>query len=205
MSTTDSTPPRRASDHLEHLRTINPEALKLHHIVDALHEGGFSLMLILFAAPLALPLPALGIAQVMALPLLFLSAQLAMGRKSLWLPQKLAKKSIDHASFMHILDKALPWLHRIERLLHPRLRWLSGRLGHHLIGVACMLCSISVAMPVPFSNTVPSMGIVLMAIGLLERDGLVQLAGVLVGAGGITLALAIYFVGIEAFRALIGW
>lgn len=195
---------RAVSEILEGFRAVEKEQLTLRELVDVFAEGGLALLLIVFAMPMALPLPALGIAQVMALPLLFLSAQLAMGRHTLWLPEKMGRKQIARKNLIKAIDIAQPWLKRIEFFLRPRLRVLSSQAGYHLMGIMCVCCSISVAMPVPFSNTVPSMGIVLMGLGLLERDGIVQIAGIAVGALGILIAITIYVVGIEAVRALVG-
>jgi hypothetical protein len=44
---------------------------------------------------------------------------------------------------------------------------------------------------------VPSAGIVIMCIGLLERDGIAILVGMCVGIAGIVLTTIAYYFGIE--------
>lgn len=181
------------SERLERVRNINSDSLTLGSLVAALHEGGFGLVLIILAAPLALPVPALGIAQIMALPILWTSIQLFLGRDTLWLPKSWENKPINHKSLVGVIDKIQPWLHRLEYLIKPRIEFLSSNNGKRFIGFVCIICSISIAIPVPFSNTVPSMGVVLMAIGLLERDGILQILGAVIGLIGIALVIGIYF------------
>ena len=181
------------SRRLEHVSNINPDSMTLGSLVAALHEGGFGLILIMLAAPLALPIPALGIAQIMALPILWTSIQLFLGRETLWLPKRWANKSVNHQSLVGVIGKMQPWLHRLEYFIKPRLEFLSSHNGKKFIGFVCILCAISIAIPVPFSNTIPAMGVVLMAIGLLERDGILQILGAAVGLGGIVLVIGIYF------------
>jgi hypothetical protein len=179
------------------LETHKEEKIKLVDLVESFRETGFSILLIIFAAPMALPLPALGIAQIFALPLLFLSIQLAIGFRSPWIPQKLGNKTIERKTLEKVSGIMIPFLKKVEWFLKPRIRFLSSRFGDKFIGVACLICSISVAMPFPFSNTVPSMGIVAMAIGLLERDGLVIIGGMLIGALGCTIAILVVLFGVE--------
>lgn len=192
-----------SSQLLEKIKSHEGDAISIAEIVAIFREGGFALLLIVFAGPLALPLPALGIAQVLAVPILLLSAQLAVGRHSLWLPKKIARKTISTKRLNNVLDKVIPILRNIELLLKPRLRFVTSGFGQRIIGVMCFVCAISVALPFPFSNTVPSMGIVLMSLGLLERDGLAILAGVAVGFIGICIATAVMYFGVEAVMAVV--
>ena len=103
-----------------------------------------------------------------------------------------------------VVEIAIPWLEKIEYFLHPRFTWLSRRLGHQFTGIICVVCAISVAMPFPFSNTVPSMGIVLMSLGLLERDGVVIVGGMGIGLAGVCLAIAVLYFGAEAVKMFFG-
>ncbi len=194
---------QNSSQLLKKIKHHKGDKITVEEIMTIFREGGFSLLLIIFASPLALPLPALGIAQIMAVPILILATQLTMGRQSLWMPQKIAKKEMNMQNLCSIIDKAIPWLEKIEYFVKPRLIFFSSSAGHRVIGLFCLICAISVAVPIPFSNTVPSMGIVLMSIGLLERDGLVILAGMCVGFIGICLTSIVIFFGAEAIRTSI--
>lgn len=171
--------------------------ISVAELVLFLQERGFGLLLILFVAPISLPLPAIGIAQIMALPLLFFSAQMIIGRKSPWLPEKLATKQISLDSLDKISDKIEKYLRKIESIIKPRLSFITSHQAEKFIGLCCLLCSISIAMPFPFSNTIPGMGMLLMAIGLIERDGLLVIAGMIIGAIGIAIATVIMYYAIN--------
>jgi len=90
----------------------------------------------------------------------------------------------------------------LERLLRPRFAWIAEfpplarfHAFMMLTGGAILLLPL----PVPFSNAFPAWMIVLIAGGLLERDGLAIAAGYGVGAGG---AAFFYLLGDAAVRAL---
>ncbi|MCB2082185.1 MAG: exopolysaccharide biosynthesis protein [Hyphomicrobiales bacterium] len=172
-------------------------------LVDDLKEGGFCLLLILFSSPTALPLPAIpGLTFILSLPVLLLSLQLLIGLRTPWLPRWLRRKELKGKTLNHILTKLAGYVVKIEHILKPRLRFLSSRPGEQLLGLVFLILGISVALPFPLTNTIPSMGIIIIAVGLLERDGLAMLAGMAVGAAGITLAILVYFLGLEAIKTL---
>ncbi len=179
-------------------------SLSLQRILQHTHTTGIGLLLVLIAAPAALPVPAVGYGTLLAIPLLLIASQIAAGRTSLWLPKRLANKQISTALLTSTEQKLAPWMARYERLSRPRLLWLSASsLGIRLTGVACVLAACFVALPFPLTNTVPSMGIVVMGLGLLERDGLAILAGILISLIGMALAIAAYILGLEALKALL--
>lgn len=68
----------------------------------------------------------------------------------------------------------------------------------HLIGVFGLIMALTICVPLPLTNTVPSIGIAVMAIGVLSRDGLAVIAGAAVGMVWVViLALALIFLGTE--------
>jgi len=182
----------RTSELLQKIKHHEGEKITLGEIIETLREGGFALLLIVFSLPTALPLPAVGVATVLAIPTLFISFQLTLGFRSLWLPERLAKKHLNMKTLKKAINVINPRLEKLEHFLKPRIFFLSTKLGHKIIGLTCVFLALLVALPFPFTNTIPSMGIVIMSIGLLERDGFAIIGGMLVGAIGVCFIAAIY-------------
>ena len=132
-------------------------------LVEALHERGIAMILLIFAAPMALPLPVPpGINIMLATPLILLTAQQAIGRRTVWLPQKTMRKEFDSKGFSKLIDGVVPWMKRIEILLRPRLGFLTRDGASRLFGILGVIMALTVCIPVPLTNTVPSLGIALM-------------------------------------------
>ena len=186
----------RTSELLQKIKHHDDGDITLGEVVEILREGGFALLLIVFSIPTALPLPAVGVATVLAIPTLFISFQLTLGLRSLWLPKKIAEKKIKMKNIKKAVDLVMPWLLKLEHFLKPRIFFLSTSLGHKVIGFVCLFFAFLVALPFPFTNTIPSMGIVIMSIGLLERDGFAIIGGMVVGGIGVCLVTAIYVLGL---------
>lgn len=173
---------RSLSEILNDLQSqIEGEQLSIKVLLDTFHERGFGFFLFLFSLPAALPIPAFGLNTVIALPLLLLTAQQAIGRHTVWIPAKWNKKTISKAHIVSFVQKASPWVKRIEYFICPRLGFITQGHFSKLIGVFGFIMALAVSIPLPLTNTVPSFGIALMAIGVLMRDGLAVIAGMLIG------------------------
>lgn len=175
------------------------EEVTLKTLLEAFHERGFGFFLLLFALPAALPVPAIGLNAIIALPLLILTAQQAIGRHTIWLPEGWLAKSVSKNKIDGYIDTANPWVKKIETFIRPRLPFITQGLSSNMIGILGFFMALAVSIPLPLTNTVPSIGIVCMAIGVIMRDGLAVIIGILIGIGWIVLlSWLIIFFGSEA-------
>lgn len=177
---------------------LDGHTVSVGQILDAFHERGFGFFLFLFALPAALPLPAVGIGTVLGLPLLFLTAQLALRRHTIWMPESVRKRTLERAQLMKFIDIGLPWVRRLEILVRPRLGWITHGAVSAIIGVLGFIMACSVLLPIPLTNTVPSFGIALMAVGIIMRDGLAVLAGAVAGIAWIAALILLGSAGLKA-------
>ncbi len=179
---------------------IEGEEISLKTLLNAFHERGFGFFLFLFALPAALPVPAFGINTLIALPLLLLTAQQAVGRHTIWIPQKWHSKTISKSKMDKFIKAATSWIKRLEFFIRPRLSFMTQGHISKLIGVLGFFMALAVSIPLPLTNTVPSFGIALMAIGILMRDGLAVIAGALVGIIWVILLVSFVLIyGPEGF------
>jgi len=75
----------------------------------------------------------------------------------------------------------------ISRFSRPRLRWLTGAAATLPYGIFIMLVGVFMALPIPFINAIPNVGLCVIAFSMLNRDGL----GVIVGLAICTVGLAV--------------
>jgi hypothetical protein len=151
------------------------ERVTVGEIAHGLGHRSFGALMLAFAFPNMLPLPP-GASAVLGAPLIVLSAQLMLGRDA-WLPGPIARRSLRRADFAALVARATPWLERAEQLLRPRLPLFAGRAAEPVIGLLLVVLSVLLALPIPFGNFLPALAICLFALGILERDGALVLAG----------------------------
>lgn len=166
------------------------EAVTLGWVLDQLHERAFGLFLLILALPCCIPF-LYGIPQIVSLPLVFVAAQIVFGRDVPWLPAKLRQREVSASSLEELARRARPWLKRIEALSRPRFGVLTWRPLSQVVGLALLLFSASIMVPLPGTNTVPGFAVVLVSMGLLQRDGILVTVGCLLGTVWIaTLIIA---------------
>ncbi len=167
-------------------------------------ERTFGFLFVLLSLPSALPVPAPGYAIPFGVIMFLLAAQLIGGAQSPWLPAKWKQKSVQLQQVQRICKTGIPWLQRIELLSRPRMSYICTSIpGRTIIGIAIALMSLSMMIPIPGTNTLPSIGIFITGFGLLDDDGAIALGGLVVCLLGLTLASAIFIFGAEAIRQTI--
>lgn len=158
-------------------------------------------LIFLFAFPNVLPAPP-GVSAILGLPLLYLTAQMMLGRIP-WLPRAISQRGMSLSAYRVMIDKALPLLIRAERLLRPRMGWIVGPRAERVLGAFCLILAVVITLPIPLANMLPAFGICLIALGVLERDGLWALFGCIAGLLSLLLSGAVAYAMIKAAVTLL--
>lgn len=172
------------------------ERISIGDLLVALGDRATAALLFIFAFPNVLPTPP-GTSTVLGAPLVFLAAQLMLGRAP-WLPAFVAKRSMSRADFALLVKRIVPWLLRAESLLRPRLGALAHPPMEHLIGLLALLLAVVLVLPIPLGNVLPALAISLLALGVLERDGVWVLAGLAVAVAATSVVSGVVFAMIKA-------
>jgi hypothetical protein len=175
--------------------------ITLGELVEALQARGYGLLLFLFAVPNLTPGPSLpGFSTIFAVPLALVAIQMALGVAHPRLPGFLARLGISRGRAQRVVGAAAPLLARGEKLLRPRGAALTGPVARRWIGLAALLQAVLLLIPLPLLPLIPSLALVVLALGLAAHDG------VAVGIGLAACVLAAILFGLALFygAALLG-
>lgn len=204
----DPTKPRKLSEELALiLREFEVETVTLREVLGLLHGRGYVLLVMLLALPFCTPVPLPGLSTPFGLIITIIGVRLALGAKP-WLPARLLDTRLPPKIFAKVFALTRKIILAFERLLRPRMLWVTGSAGLlQLHGVPIVICAamLLLPLPIPFSNVVPSWGIMLIAGGLLERDGAFIIAGYVATLITIAFFAAIAIFGVEAVDFLWQW
>lgn len=182
----EQAPKKRFSEILQELAAgEGRDRISVGDLVQAMQDRAFGALLLVFAFPNILPSPP-GLAAVLGLPLVYLSTQMMLGQLP-WLPKFIANRSMTHGNFVTVVEKGAPWLSRAERLLRQRVSIMTSAPVERMLGMICLIIAVVLMLPIPFGNMLPSLAICLIALGVLERDGIWVMAGVLGGVIAVTV------------------
>jgi hypothetical protein len=177
---------------------ISADRVDLATIAECMGRRSIGALLLILALPMVLPIPAPGISVLFGVPLILVSGQLLIGRRRAWLPTRLARQSISRSEFLALVERAVPALRRFERVVRPRVAWLAGDWAMSPVGAVCLVLAVIITLPVPLGHMLPGAAICVLALGLLERDGLI------IGLGLAIAVIALIVVGI-ASHTVIDW
>jgi hypothetical protein len=171
-----------------------PGTKTIGDLTAAFGEKSFAIAFILLMFLSALPIPTGGITAVFEIITMLLALELIIGRTTLWLPRRWQRRPLGGAT----QKKAVPFVVRrirwFERHSRPRLRHLlDQRLVRRLLGVFVLVFTLGSFVAPPFSglDTLPAMGVILLALSIVLEDAMFALAGVVVGTCGIALEIAL--------------
>jgi len=147
----------------------------------ALRGRGLAAVILLLSLPFLLPVPLPLLSSVFGAAVWLLGLRLTLGMKS-WLPAVIRRRPISPTSLEKIVRGGQKIARRVERFLRPRLFWVFLPGARNLIGLSIMVAAmvLSLPLPIPFSNTIPAIAIILLAMGSMERDGLAVIVGQIV-------------------------
>ncbi|HEV8694825.1 MAG TPA: exopolysaccharide biosynthesis protein [Lysobacter sp.] len=171
---------------LDHFAEGNPEeVIKLDEVLAGLEERAFGMLLFLSIPTAFIP----GVAGVISGPLVVLvGLQLLFGRTEPWLPDFIGRRGPHRHAMATFRDKLGPWLTRLERVVKPRgAVLLDHRVANAFTGLNLVLLGLLLSLPIPFTNVLFALLLLLFALALLERDG--RLLAVAWGAGASAIAV----------------
>jgi hypothetical protein len=178
----------------------------LGELLAGLGDRGTAALVVLLAAPFVQPVPLPGLSVPFGVAIGALAFQLGRGRAP-WLPRFVLARSLRAATVTRVL-RALERVARpLERLVRPRLEFLVLPPGQWLLALGLVLGALLLIPPFPMPGmaALPSLAIVLLALGVLERDGAAALAGYVVLAAGYFYLYLWWDVALRALRQLQGF
>jgi hypothetical protein len=192
-STPQSDTPAPVSDELE--RWLRGDTEKtVGGLIDLFEEKSFAILFVLLLGVPALPLPTGGATHVFEIIAMLLALQLVANRREIWLPRRWRKLELAGEKQQRFLAGLMKLIRRLERLSRPRLRSVFHyRVSRIAFGLLVLAGTVAAFVAPPFTglDTLPSLGVVLVALAVLLEDFLVLVAGFVLAAVGIALEIVL--------------
>ena len=201
-------PARKLSEELAALRVqVAERAVTIRELLYVLRGRAYMLLVILLTLPFLLPLPLPGLSTPFGLAIILICLRLALGQRP-WLPKSIQRRELPAGFIPRMLDlatKIISWLERVLRPCwlvmteHPLIRQL------HAVVMVAAASILLLPLPIPFSNGLPAWSILLLAAGLLERDGRAIVLGYLMFAVSIVYLWLFGEAAVQGWEALLHW
>ncbi len=196
--------PEKVSDELQ--RWLEGDGDKtLGGLIDAFGKRSFAIVFVVLMAVPALPLPTGGVTHVFEIVVMLLALELIVGLRAVWLPQRWRRLELAGARQEKFIATLLRRIRSLERFSRPRGRWLFGhRLSGSVFGLAVLGLALTAFLAPPFSglDTLPSIGVVVLALGYLLADIVLAAAGLVIGVLGVASVIFLGSIAVKAFKSI---
>ena len=175
-------------------------------ILELFEQKSFAILFVFLLGVSALPLPTGGATHLFEIIAMFLGLQLIVGRDEIWLPRRWRALQLGgekRQRFINALLKVVRWLERFSR---PRLRFLFGsRVSNAVFGALVLAGSLAAFVAPPFSglDTLPSLGVVLLSLGVILEDVVVAVVALAIGAIGVVLEIVLGSAAVHGIESLL--
>ncbi len=159
------------------------KSIRIGDILHLFGRRGFAFLILILAMLNILIFMVPFISILFGLPILILSAQIALGLLEPIFPRVLLNREIPRSVFVLGLEKAIFWVQKIEIYVKPRLLFLSSPYIYRVHGIIALILAVMVTMPIPIFNALPSVALAFLSIGLLQRDGVFVVIAYVAGVG----------------------
>ncbi len=177
--------------------------ISMANILRRLRQHALSFIVLIFALPCCLPMPP-GLPTISGVVYMIVAGHLIFGRQTLMLPRSLAERTVSRERLQGMLDRAAPYIARLERFTRPRLLFVTGRLGEVLIGITLFVLGLILIVPIPFlGNLPPGLAGAVLALGMFERDGVITLLGFVLSAGAVVFTSTLAWATLKGILALL--
>ncbi len=178
--------------------SIEGKTVTLRRLLELVGEHGLLFLCALLTIPFLIPVSIPGVSTVFGAAIILISIGITANTVP-WLPRQIMDRELDAEKLSGILRRGADVVRRLEAYIRPRMQALTGSgLAARVNGLALIFAGVLLMAPlglVPFSNTLPAFAILLLAVGMSQRDGLLVIAGY-----AMIVATLIYF-GVLAWLA----
>ena len=190
----------------EAVEAENKSEIKIADLIERLKKQGFWLMLMVLVLPNCVPIPVPpGVSTLFSLPLFLLLGQIFLRYEYPHMPKFIGRKTVKKHMMVKVVSAVEPRLKWLDkRIKEGRYAYLLGARGDRVITFFALLFTASIAVPLPMTNFLPGIGILLMCLGRINRDGLFMLIGIGIGVYGILVTAMFLYFGQMAVAALFG-
>ena len=164
--------------------------ITVDELMSRIAERGFGMLLVLLALPTTIPVLPPGSAATIGLIYTFIGFQMLLGRKYPWLPQRIRDYRLSENVTRKLRERGVSFFKNLERFSRTRWQFMETALMLRLVALTIILMGFILFTPLPFMNTIPALAVMILGTGLLNRDGLFLLIGLVLSFSLIGL---IYF------------
>jgi hypothetical protein len=156
------------------IKNLSVDVVTLREILNVIGREGMLVFCIFLTLPFMVPVSIPGVSTVFGIVIGLVGVGI-MTHRPPWLPDRLIRKKFPADRLRLALENGTVWIHRLGRISRPSIPVLTHGIGMARVNGLMLITGALLLMApfglIPFSNTLPGLAILFLAIGVLQRDG----------------------------------
>lgn len=169
--------------------SLQGERVALRQLAEAHGPAAQGTLLVLTALPCMLPVPGTG--SVLGWGLVALALAMWRGHDFTCLPDRVGNFQMPLPAARRTLTLAASFYGTAARFARERWSHFAGPGHRWWIALLVALMAVLIVLPIPFGNLLPALAVTLFGLGLVFRDGLAMLAGVVMSGAALAFAVGL--------------
>jgi hypothetical protein len=189
--------PKSVTDILDRLKEVGEkeEKVSIGDMVEAFGSRSYGPFLMVPAIIEETPVGAIpGVPTAIALIIASFAVQILFGRKHLWLPEFIKRRTIKAETLEKTSDKLRGLARFLDRWFHGRLERLTQGpfLKAAAVIVILLCCTVPPLELLPFASSVPMAAIAMFGLALLVRDGALMVVALLLSVAAVAVGIGMW-------------
>ncbi|KQN92962.1 hypothetical protein ASE95_10190 [Sphingomonas sp. Leaf231] len=163
-------------------------------VVEALGSRGFGPFLIVMPLIDISPVGSIpGLPTAMAAVIALIAVQMALGRRHLWLPGFVRKRSLASGKVCKAVDKTRGIARFMDRWFHGRLPALTSGpfVRAAAFGVIALACAVPPLELLPLATTAPMLAIAAFGLAITVRDGALMIVAMVLAIAAVGIGIGL--------------
>jgi hypothetical protein len=197
----------RTSDSISRISLKIPmDGINFKDFLQLIGEQGLLLSCVVLVAPFLFPVSVPGSSIPFGLAIILINIGIISNRHP-FIPDRIMKYSVSQENMLTILNGMKRVLLFLEKFIRPRFTLFQKPLMDYFNSVVMILCAflLMLPLPVPLTDFLPAYGILFMALGSLENDGYMIVAGYVIATVTAIYFLLIALLGISGINAILSF
>ena len=191
------TPPDSVGDILDRIDDLadRHDRVAVGDVVEAMGSRGFGPFLVVIPLIDVSPVGSIpGLPTAMAVVVMLVAAQLAFGRRHLWLPGVVRRRAVASGTAEKAVEKTRGVAQLMDRWFHGRLPALTSPPVVRVAAVAviALACTVPPLELLPLATTAPMFAIAAFGLAITVRDGALMMAATVLALAAIALGIGLW-------------
>lgn len=182
------------------------ENISLKELINVMSGEGLQFMIIILIAPFLIPASIPGSSTPFGILIILLEIAY-LNNKSLYIPDFIGKYEISKENVLKLFDIIKKALGYVEKISKPRGKLSSKKYVLKINAIVNIILAflLFLPLPIPFTDFVPAISMLLLAVSTLEHDSYLMILGYVAAILTVIYFSSVGYVGIEIIRLTLNY